>query len=69
MSEKATENKVYCICPIDQGIAMCFLIEPVYCMTPFWTLHRAHNKWKSPIAEDNIWATVKDASEPVGFLP
>ena len=34
---------------------MCFLIEPVYCMTWIWTLHRAH-KLKSPIKEDNIWA-------------
>ena len=37
---------------------MCFLIEPVFCMTLNWTLHRAHNKLKSPIEEDNIWATL-----------
>ena len=28
-------------------------------MTWIWTLHRAHNKLKSPIEEDNIWARVK----------
>ena len=39
------------------GIAMCFLIEAVYCMTWIWTLHRVHKKSKSPIEEDNIWAT------------
>ena len=37
---------------------MSFLIEPVYCMTRIWTLYRAHNKWKSPIEEDNVWATI-----------
>ena len=37
---------------------MRFLIEPVYCMTWIWTPHRAHNKLKSPIEEDNIWARV-----------
>ena len=37
------------------GIAMRFLIEPVYCMTLIWTLHRIH-ELKSPIEEDNIWA-------------
>ena len=26
-------------------------------MAWIWTLHRAHNKSKSPIEEDNIWAT------------
>ena len=36
---------------------MRFLIEPVYCMTWIWTLHRAHNKLKSPIEVDNIWAS------------
>ena len=36
---------------------MRFLIEHVYCMTWIWTLHRAHNKSKSPFEEDNIWAT------------
>ena len=35
---------------------MRFLIEAVYCMTWIWTLHRAHNQWKSPIEEDNVWA-------------
>ena len=40
----------------EEGIAMRFLIEPVYCMTWIWTLHRAHNKSKRPIEEDNIWA-------------
>ena len=35
---------------------MRFLIEAVYCMTWIWTLHSAHNKSKSPIEEDNIWA-------------
>ena len=44
---------------IEQGIALRFLIEPIYCMTWIWTLHRAHNKSKSPIEEDNIWATGK----------
>ena len=38
---------------------MCFLIEAVYCMTWIWTLHRAHNQWKSPIEEDNVWASIK----------
>ena len=38
---------------------MCFLIEPIYCMTWIWTLHRAHNKLKNPIKEDNIWANVE----------
>ena len=38
---------------------MCFLIEPVYCMTWIWTLHRARNKLKSPIKEDNIWAITR----------
>ena len=28
-------------------------------MTWIWTLHRAHNKSKSSIKEDNIWATFK----------
>ena len=37
------------------SIAMHFLVEPVYCMTWIWTLHRAHNKLKSPIEEVNIW--------------
>ena len=41
----------------EGGIAMSFLIEPVYCMTWIWTLHRAHNKLKSPIKEDNIWVS------------
>ena len=40
----------------EGGIAMPFLIESVYCMTWIWTLHMAHNKLKSPIKEDNIWA-------------
>ena len=40
---------------------MRFLIEPVYCMTWIWTLHNSHNKLKSSIEEDNIWATVADA--------
>ena len=26
-------------------------------MTWIWTLHKAHNKLKSPIKEDNIWAS------------
>ena len=38
---------------------MRFLIEPVYCITWIWTLHRAHNKSKCPIEEDNIWASCK----------
>ena len=38
------------------SIAVRFLIEPVYCTTWIWTLRRAHNKAKSPIKEDNIWA-------------
>ena len=42
-------------------MAMRFLIEPVYCMTWIWTLHNSHNKLKSSIEEDNIWATVADA--------
>ena len=42
----------------EERIPMRFLIEPVYCMTWIWTFHRAHNKLKSPIKEDNIWATV-----------
>ena len=37
---------------------MRFLIELVYCMTWIWTLHRAHNKSKSPIEEENIWASL-----------
>ena len=37
---------------------MRFLKEAVYCMTWIWTLHRAHNKLKSPIKEDNVWATL-----------
>ena len=41
-----------------RGIAMRFLIEPVYCMTWIWTLRRAHNKSKSPIEEDSIWANL-----------
>ena len=41
----------------EEGIAMCFLTEPVYCMTWIWTLHRSYNRSKSPIEEDNIWAT------------
>ena len=40
------------------GIAMRFLREPDYCMTWIWTLHRAHNKSKSPFEEDNTWATL-----------
>ena len=40
-----------------RGIAMPFLIEPVYRMTWIWTLHRAHNKLKSPIEEDTIWVS------------
>ena len=48
-----------------RGIAMRFLIEPVYCMTWIWTFHRAHNKSKSPIEEDNIWATLQDAESGV----
>ena len=40
---------------------MRFLIEAVYCMTWIWTLHRAHNQWKSPMEEDNVWATSKAA--------
>ena len=47
------------------GIAMGFLIEPVYCMTWIWT-HRAHNKSKSPIEEDYIWATFADACPTLG---
>ena len=46
------------------GVAMRFLIEPVYCMTWIWTLHRAHKKLKSPIEEDNIWARL----EPTGWI-
>ena len=46
------------------GIAMRFLIEPVYCM--IWTLHRAHNKSKSPIEEDNIWAKSLHAGNKMG---
>ena len=38
------------------GIAMRFLIEPVYCMTWIWTPPIANNKSKSPIEQDNIWA-------------
>ena len=37
---------------------MRFLTGPVYCMTWIWTLHRAHNKLKSPMEEDNIWAMI-----------
>ena len=44
---------------------MCFLIEPVYYMTWIWTLHRAHNKLKSPIEEDNIWATSRPVPRAV----
>ena len=40
---------------------MRFLIEAVYCMTWISTLHRAHNQWKSPIEEDNVWATLNIA--------
>ena len=43
---------------------MRFLIESVYCMTWIWTLHRAHNKLKSPIEEDNIWASKEIESLP-----
>ena len=42
----------------EEGIGIRFLIEPVYSMTWIWTLHRAHNKSKSPNEEDNIWATM-----------
>ena len=38
---------------------MRLLIEAVYCMTWIWTLHRAHNQWKSPIEEDNVWARAR----------
>ena len=41
---------------------MRFLIEAVYCMTWIWTLHRAHNQWKSPIEEDNVWASKRRAN-------
>ena len=43
----------------EEGIAMHFLIESINCMTWIWILHRAqpHNKSKSPIEEDNIWAS------------
>ena len=41
----------------EESIAMCFIIEPIYCMSFIWNLHRAHNKLKSPIEEDNIWAS------------
>ena len=47
---------------------MRFLIEAVYCMTWIWTLHRAHNQWKSPIEEDNVWANVEDGSRKQSFL-
>ena len=40
------------------GITMRFLIEPVYCMTWIWTLHKAHNKSKSPFEEGNIWTNL-----------
>ena len=40
---------------------MRFLTEPVYCMTWIWTLHRAHNRSKNPMEEDNIWATNRGA--------
>ena len=42
---------------------MCFLIEAVYCMTWIWTLYRAHNQWKSPIEEDNVWATLEPTKQ------
>ena len=45
---------------------MRFLIEPVYCMTWIWTLHSAHNKLKSPIKEDNIWANYLHAF--IGYI-
>ena len=48
------------------GITMRFLIEPVYCMTWIWTLHSAHNKLKSPIEEDNIWANYLHAF--IGYI-
>ena len=48
------------------GKAMRFLIEPVYCMTWIWTLHRAHNKSKSSIEEDNIWAKIPSARSDGG---
>ena len=44
---------------------MHFLIEAVYSMTWIWTLHRAHNQWKSPIEEDNVWAM----SAPAKSMP
>ena len=39
-------------------IVMRFRTEPVYGMTWIWTLHRANNKSKSPIDEDNIWVSL-----------
>ena len=43
----------------EEGKALRFLIKPVYCMTWIWALHRAQNKLKSPIEEDNIWVTLR----------
>ena len=48
-----------------RGIGMRFLIEHVYCITWIWTPHRAHNKLKSPVKEDNIWAKAR----PVANFP
>ena len=48
---------------------MRFLIEPVYCMTWIWTLHRAHNKLKSPIEEDNICAISLFAGTHNNYFP
>ena len=53
----------------EEGTRMRFLIEPVYCMTWIWTLHRAHNKSKSPIEEDNIWANTLIAVRKAIFIP
>ena len=39
----------------EEGIAMSFLTEPVYCMTWIWTLHRVYNKLKSPIEAGEIF--------------
>ena len=47
---------------------MRFHIEPVYCITWIWTLHRAHNKSKSPIEEDNIWASCEPTKLDVWSL-
>ena len=46
---------------VEAGIAMSFPIEPLYCMTWIWPLHSSHNKWKSRIEEDNIWAIGRPA--------